>query len=141
MSNRKKTSLWVCIDSVETAREAAKQGMWTAILVAIFTAVVTVIFMTMGETPEGFPEIDAWAFWDVGLFVAVAWGIHKMSRIAAVAGLGLYVLGQVLIRISMPSIAPGGLWVAGLFILGFVNGVRGTFAYHRLRRAALTEEN
>lgn len=57
---------------------------------AIFTAAITVIFIMLGETPAGLPKIDAWAFWDVGFFVAIAWGIHKMSRVAAVAGLGLY---------------------------------------------------
>lgn len=57
-----------------------------------------------------------------------------MSRVAAVAGLGLYVLEQLLMRLDNPAVAPVGLIVAGLIILAFIHGVRGTFAYHRLRR-------
>lgn len=133
-ATQKKNGFWVTIDSMEAARQAAKQGVWAAGLIATITTVLILVSMAMGGSPEVIPVLNAWAFWDVGLFVAVGWGIHKMSRVAAIAGLILYILGQVVMRISNPALSTGGLVFAGLFVLAFVNAIRGTFAYHAFRK-------
>ncbi|HBL58637.1 MAG TPA: hypothetical protein DDZ80_09010 [Cyanobacteria bacterium UBA8803] len=135
-SNKQKNQLWASIDSIETAKQAAQQGVWAAAFVAIITSIFAIVSVALGGSlPEGMPAIDAWAFWDVGIFVAIAWGIHKMSRFAAVAGLVLYIVEQIIMRISNPSNFGAGLFIVILFILAFINAVRGTFAYHRFRRA------
>ena len=134
MAKVNKQGFWISIDSIESARTAARQGVWAAGLVAAITAVLAVISMTTGGMPAGFPHVNAWAFWDVGFFVAVAWGIHKMSRVAAVIGLVLYLIEQIIMRVSYPEMSTRGLVFVGLFIFAFINGIRGTFAYHAFRR-------
>lgn len=132
-----KSGFWDRIDSLATAKATAMQGFWAAIFVASITVVMVMISLTMGGLPEGMPQIDAWAFWDAGIFVAIAWGIHRMSRVAAVMGLVLYIVSQVVMRATTPEASASGLWFAALFVLAFVNGVRGTFAYHAIRQRQL----
>lgn len=140
MTKRKIQGFWPKIDSMETAKAVARQGAWAALFVALFTAALTVVSMVAGNLPENLPQPDAWSFWGVGLFVAIGWGIYRMSRIAAVAGLVIYSLEQIMLRLDNPSLAASGWLVAGLFVLAFVHGVRGTFAYHALRRQQLRAE-
>ncbi|NJO79148.1 MAG: hypothetical protein HC827_11930 [Cyanobacteria bacterium RM1_2_2] len=139
-TTRKRNGFWDKIDSLETARQAANQGVWAAGLVAAITTGLILVSMAMGEVPEGMPAINAWAFWDVGLFVAIGWGIRKMSRVAAVAGLVLYILEQVVMRISNPALSTSGFFVTGLLILAFTNAIRGTFAYHAFRTGKLVDD-
>jgi hypothetical protein len=77
--------------------------------------------------------MNAWSFVDVVIFLAIAWGIYRLSRIAAVLGLVVYGLGQVLMWIEI-GLQIQGIWLLTLIVFGFINGIRGTFAYHRLRR-------
>lgn len=135
-SKKKQNIFWPEIDSKETAREVANQGFWAAIVVAVVTTIVILITMAAG-TLEDIPPIDAWAFIDVGIFVAIALGIRKMSRIAAVSGLVVYLIERIY-ALSYTG-GGGGLFIAIALILAFINGVRGTFAYHRLRRQSLEE--
>jgi hypothetical protein len=66
-----KNGFWVTINNMETARQAAKRGIWAADLVATITTVLILVSMVMGSSPEGMPTIDVWAFWDMRLFVAI----------------------------------------------------------------------
>lgn len=135
-SDKRKNYFWAAIDSIETAKQAAQQGVWAAAFVAIITAILAMASVSLGGSlPQGMPKIDAWSFWDAGIFVAIAWGIHKMSRFAAVAGLVLYIVEQIVMRTSNPSLSGSGLFLVVFFVLAFINAVRGTFAYHRFRRA------
>ena len=126
--------LFPSITNKEKAKQVARQGTWAAGIVALITLVLTVIVIS--ENPalpyNNLPKLDAWAFWDVGIFVAIAWGIYKMSRVAAVAGLVIYIAEQVLIRVSNPKLATNGIFFTVLIVIAFINGIRGTFAYHSL---------
>ncbi len=129
-STKQPNNFWPEINSLETAKTAAHQGVWAAVLVAIFNTILILISITM-ETANTAP-ISAWGFIDVGIFVAIAIGIYKLSRIAAVIGLSLYLIGRIVLMISVGGNVASALAI--LFILAFMNSVRGTFAYHRLRR-------
>lgn len=72
--------------------------------------------------------------------MAVAWGIYRMSRVAAVEGLLLYGAGRIVMWIDDPSDTDSGLVVASWLIWSFINGVRGTFAYHRLRQCPVNSD-
>jgi hypothetical protein len=78
--------------------------------------------------------VNGWAFVDAALFGVIAWGIYWMSRVAAIAGLGLYILEQVA-SVATTDSKHGFGAITIIIILAFVNSVRGTFAYHRLRKA------
>jgi hypothetical protein len=102
-------------------------------LVAVVTAVLATIAISQKRAlPDPLSQIDAWSFLDVGIFVAIAWGIYKMSRIAAVVGLVAYIAEQIFMRMSNPKMASSGIFVTVLIVMAFINAIRGTFAYHSL---------
>lgn len=125
---------WPTIDSPAMARKVARQGVWAAILVAVITTIMIFVMQAMGPI-EDVPLLDAWAFIDVGLFVAIALGIHKMSRVAAVSGFALYLLGRIYAWSQVG--ASGNVIFSLLFLLAFLNAIRATFAYHRFRRQSI----
>ena len=73
---------------------------------------------------------DISAFLDVCLIFGLSFGIYKKSRIAAVVMLIFYVLSQAWAAIEFKRI-PGIL--SWLFLISYVSGVQGTFAYHKLQ--------
>jgi len=114
---------WPDVDDMASAKDASRQGMWGAIIVGGVTAVLA---------PFGFLGVDSWALCDAALFLAIAWGIYKVWRTAAVAGLLLFLLERVVMFTQTKQ--TGGL-VALALLLAFGNGARGAFAYRRLLRA------
>jgi hypothetical protein len=69
---------------------------------------------------------------DSALFAVIAWALFRYSRVAAVAGLLLYIVE----RIDMiASGLIGGLLMTAIIALIFLGAVRGTFAYARLAKA------
>lgn len=104
--------------------------MWAA----LFCGGVTILGAVLGAAgiravPSG--AVDARALLDAGLYLAVAWGIYKLNRVAAVAGLALY-LGERLY--AWAEVGLRSPIVAVILTLCFVHGVRGAFAYHRFGR-------
>jgi hypothetical protein len=122
---------WPAILDEETARKVARQAFWVAVAVAG----LTVLFATLAAF--GIPMIagvDAWAFLDAALFSVIAFGIWKMSRLAALAGLVLFVLERY--WGFQGDVGFGYLLVTIVFTLAFVNGVRATFKYHQVKTVA-----
>ncbi len=117
---------WPSIHDGQTARKVARQAFWAAIIVVVITAVFAAL--AMAGSPLG--GITAGAFVDAAIFGLVAVGIWRMSRIAAVAGLAIFALEKVLMFQSLQR--PGNLLVAIALLFAFANGVRATFAYHKL---------
>jgi hypothetical protein len=116
---------WPEITDIESAEKAAGQG----VIAAAFCGLVTTIVAVLGEA--GFQPIkgetfDAWLLVDAAIMAAVAVGIAKMSRSAAVLGWLIYLIGK-LITWSHGSLA--GSPISILMLLMFINGVRGTMAY------------
>ncbi len=125
------TSLLPPISDAASARSAARQG----VVAAVICAIVTAVFAALAAAGSGFAKnlgLDAWAFLDAAIFVAIAVGIWRMSRFAAMCGLLFYLLERVFAWVSQPTSAPKGLIVAVFLTLAFVNGVRGTFRFHRI---------
>ncbi|MBD2088345.1 hypothetical protein H6F67_00445 [Microcoleus sp. FACHB-1515] len=79
------------------------------------------------------PQFDARYGWEIGVVMAIAIGIEHLSHLAAVTGLVLHGTEQILTRISQPFVSASDFLVALLIVIAFINSVRGTFAYHRLR--------
>ena len=132
MSEQKKgNAFWPSVATVEDAKGAAKAGFVAAVLVALITTAFATWALYSNGPVAGF--IDPWAYLDAALFGAIAFGIYKESRAAAVAGLLLYLVEKGFQVASTGQFQ--GAVVTVLFVLFFVSGVRGTFALHRLRRA------
>jgi len=114
--------LWPKIVNTRVAVRTARHSAYAAFLVAAFTAVLSA-FQMWGASRLGL--IDAAVFLLLGL------GIKAMWRSAAVLALALYSLEQILAvvtRLSIPNLA-----ISIIFILYFINGIRATFAYQKVK--------
>lgn len=103
-------------------------SLWSAILSASITLVFSVIacfgYSFRGITPLGFI--------DVVFVLSLAYGIYRKSRTCAVIVFVYWVVGKIGQFITVGEVAS---LVAGLFFgFFFFQGIRGTFAYHRLNR-------
>lgn len=116
---------WEDVSSVSGAEKAMNGGFWAALIVAIITSLVASLSL-FGLQVLG---INGWAFVDAGIFAAIAVGIKRKSRFAAVAGLCLYVLERFYM---LQKGGVGGIVMGILFTLLFINAARGAFAYHRM---------
>ena len=123
---------WPATDTLEHARSTSRYGVWAAGFVAAITAVVATIALVSGSAIAG---IDAWAYLDAVLFAAITFGIYKLSRFAAVAGLVLYVL-ESLYAMAQLAGPRSGIVLRIIITLAFIHAVRGTFAYRRLSASA-----
>jgi hypothetical protein len=122
---------WPDVSDIDGARDATRYGMWCAILVAGVTALLSLLAFSgtriMGVTPVSL--IDA------AIFAAIAFGLSRYSRFAAVAGFTLYLIEKIYAFVVTGSVL--GVGVLGIVILfGFLNGMRGAFAYQKLSAAA-----
>ncbi len=130
LSQPKKTNLLPEVEGAEAAKKAAKGGMWAAFFVAGVTTLFAILAMN-GTTPVA--GINGAALLDAAVFIGIGIGIGRLSRIAAVAGLVIYIAE----RLYMMSLnGPAGLWMTIALTLVFINSVRGTFAYHRIAGTA-----
>ena len=121
---------WPDVSDLDGAKDATRFGMWCAILVAGVTALFVVLsffgIRLMAITPA--------ALLDAALFAAIAYGLSKYSRFAAAAGFVLFLVEKIYAVVTTGSILGAG--VLGVVILfGFLNGVRGAFAYQKLLAA------
>jgi hypothetical protein len=120
---------WPDVSLVEAARKATIQGMWAAIFVAGVTGLFAAYALASGQKAAAY--IDAWAFVDSVIFGAIAFGLYKESRFAAVAGLVIFIIEKIGQNLTAP--APSGIFVAVVIIICFTGAVRGTYALRKLR--------
>jgi hypothetical protein len=117
--------LWPDLSTRDRAKKIARGAGFLCFMVAGFYGV----FVVMGSTTRS-------ALLDASLFAAIGIGLMFCSRFAAISGLVLYVAEQVW------AITHGGIPnpISLLWILALAQGVRASFAYHRLG-ADLDPEN
>jgi hypothetical protein len=75
-----------------------------------------------------------WSIVDAVLFLLIGFGLRKKWRTAAIAGFLLYVLETI--TVITGGRPPGILTIVILAIL--FNSIRASFAFHRLRKIAVT---
>jgi hypothetical protein len=125
-------SWWPSVETQSGAKEAAHQGAGAAIFVASVTALFSILAMFGIQILAGFSET---ALFDAAIFGVVAWRVYRMSRAWAVVGL-LGFLGERVYSLYARGVSGGAGLVVGIVILfAFINGVRGTFAFHKLSKS------
>lgn len=115
----------------ESARKAAMDGFGAAMFVAGVTALFA-IFSYFGVNIMA--GIGVWSLLDAAIFAFVGWRIHAMSRTWAVLGLLLYLADKGYGLYLRPSAS--GVVMIVILVIAFINGVRGTFAFHKYSSAA-----
>jgi hypothetical protein len=119
---------WPEIKDQEGAKKVCHTAAAAAFLIAIITTVIIILSL---RGVELFSKINELAFFDVGLFLIIGVFLYRCSRIAAVMALLLYAFEQYeMIRITKPQWS----FTIVLFLLFFINGIRGAFAYHAIKR-------
>jgi hypothetical protein len=120
---------WEDVSDIGGAEKAIAGGFWAALFVAGVTTLVVVLSLA-GVRLFG---IGVSALLDAVIFAAIAVGIKRKSRFAAVAGLALFVLERILM---FRSTGVASIFLGIVLALFFLNAVRGTFAYRRLKAGA-----
>jgi len=127
----KKNKLWPQVTTWDGGIVAAKQGRWACIFVAALSIVASLYSIRVDPI---FDDGTAGFLFIQGVvFIPIAIGVHKLSRIAMVLGLAWYCLAQILTIAEtkeIPNI------IAFLLILMLINGTRGVFAVHRIPEPA-----
>src|SRR5258708_29794515 len=121
-------SWWPDVSDLPSADKAIRYGFWAAVFVASVTAIVALLAIYFHRPILG---IDGAGLVDAVLFAAIAFGIDRKSRTAAIGGLVLYLGERVYMLASGSATSTTGIMTV-MFTLYFVHGVRGTFAYRKL---------
>jgi hypothetical protein len=127
---------WPTLDSQESAKKAAHMGAAAVGLSAVVIALIAILNIT-GVT-DHFMGGDASFFLEAGICAALAILIYRFSRIAAVLALLLFVLEKLMALENGP--AHQNLVMTIIWTLFYVNGVRGTFAWHRFKELESAEQ-
>ena len=122
-----KDRIWPEITHTEIAKKAARQGFWAAVFCASMTAVLSILGHA-GIEVFGIKNFGLLELGDAVLYAVIAWRIYKMSRIAAIAGLSLYLYSRINMWVDY---GPRNPVIAIIFTLMFINSIRGTFTYHK----------
>jgi hypothetical protein len=108
---------------------------------ALFVAGVTVVFVLLDVIGvEGLYPVSPFALGDAAIFRVIAWGIQRASRVAACAGLALYLAARWHAWSTTGEAGwaaeVGSAAVVVIVTLFFVHGIRGAFAVHKYRVGA-----
>ncbi len=120
---------WPQIRDRDSAKSTALGGAVAAGLVASVTALLS-LPSYLGSRGLFGHEPSPMALVDAATFAAIAWGIKRMSRIAACSGLLLFGCERVW---GYTQTGRSGGPVAIMLLLWFIGGVRGTIAFHRFK--------
>jgi hypothetical protein len=115
---------WPSITDAISAKKASKHGVWAC----TWCAAATLLFVVLSIFEISLSNFDISASFDAFLFILIGWGIFKMNRVAAVAGLVLYILERAYMWSEYGSKNPA---IAIIVTLMFINSIRGIFLYHK----------
>jgi hypothetical protein len=121
-TSRLRDLFWPDLSVMPSAESACDTASWACFAIAGITAIFAVI-------------TNPWALLDALLFLLIGLGLRAKSRPASIAGFLLYVL-ETIASLSSGRM-PGVLTILILAIL--LNSIRASFAYHRMRKAALAQ--
>jgi hypothetical protein len=119
--------IWPPLTDTASAQKASKQGL----LACTWCAGATLFLVVLSILGVRLFDFDMWALIDALLFIVIGWGIYKMNRFAAIAGLALYIIERAFMWFEY---GPKNPVIALIISFMFVNSIRGIFAYHRHRK-------
>jgi len=129
------SSYWPDIADTKTARDAALQGFGAAAFIASVTTIMSVASLIVHHPVFG---IDGYGLIDAALFGVVAWRVYRMSRAWAVVGLVLYST-EITFKLVHGDFRNAGVVLTFFMFVGFIGGVRGTFAARAYQSNPLKE--
>lgn len=126
---------WPEIEDSVSARAASNLGATASAIVALLTLGTLALALFLRHLPFSSRLVPILV--EAAIFSALAWGIWRGSRAAALAALILYVLDYVIAALNTS-------WMTGIIMhsaitLFLLSGVRGTFASRGYRRSGAEE--
>jgi hypothetical protein len=128
--SRSQRAWWPTLDDAASAKAAVRTAAWFAVFVGSVTALITIL--NLAGVTNNFMGYDAWAFLDAGTFLFLSVFMFRMSRVASILALALYIAERIA---ALANGGHEGVFVAVVFTLALVHGVRGAFAWRRFTRA------
>jgi hypothetical protein len=120
--------------------DAKKRVKTMGIVAAVIMGIQLLFLLAMVTLGQSFlPGLDLWSIVDVFIGCAlVIWLLVKKSRTAAVGLLVLYIIAQIMMVFTMQNTTIG-FWIGRLTMVAIIltiygRGVKGAFAYHRLKK-------
>ena len=109
--------------------EKAIKGAWIA---AVISGSVTLLVAVLALLGVRLFNFTAWVLIDVALIFGLAYGIYRRSRVCAVIMFVYFIISKIYILVTAGGVT--GLPLAIVFAYFFFQGIRGTFAYHSLKK-------
>lgn len=119
---------------MDDASHDVKQASTAAFFSAGFGIIVIISAMLSSANEEFALYNDPANFIDVALVIGCGIGLRYFSRTAAITLFTYFILAKTYILITHGR--PSGFLVGLIFVYFYWKGIRGSFAYHRLRREA-----
>jgi serine/threonine-protein kinase len=116
--------------AVSDVPEAILKKIRSAWIAGLISAAVTVIFVLIAISGTSLLGMSAYQFVDVALILGLTFGIYRKSRICAVLMLAYFVWAKVVL-IQQGHANGIGLFMAVVFFYFYLQGVIGTFGYHK----------
>lgn len=119
-----------------TDSEAARhiKNAWIAGIISSVVTLVASLLPLFGTSVAGF---NLFNLADVALIAGLTFGIWRKSRVCALVMVGYFVASKIILVFKTGNAA--GLVVGAVFTYYYFQGVRGTFAWHRLRKEESAE--
>ncbi|MDI1260282.1 hypothetical protein [Aquabacterium sp.] len=104
-----------------------------AVFAGLLSAAVTLVFTVIAMNGTSLAGFTPWQMIDVVLILGLTFGIHRRSRVCAVAMLGYFIVSKIVIVAETGKFSGGFLSV--VFLYYYAQGAIGTFEYQKLRKA------
>ena len=120
---------WNEIEDKDSARYATTTAVWISYWIAAGNGLIAVLSLVYHKPVVG---LNGWSLLDAVVFWVVGWGIAHLSRVWAVVGFSLYLLEITGRMADQERVGFHGIGIlAILFLIVYLNALRGTFAYHK----------
>jgi len=112
----------------------AEKHIKRAWIVGTISGSLTLLLLLIASLSDDFlPQLglDLWSLIDVALIFGLAYGIYRKSRTCAIILFGYFIISKIFMMIEMGQV--GSLAISLLFLYFLFQGIRGSWAYHRLQ--------
>ena len=120
---------WKEINDTDSASDATKAAVGVSYFVAGVTGLLAILSLVYHKPIMG---VTGYSVVDATLFAIIGWRIGKLSRPWTVVGLALYALETL---VSLGSRGASFSLISIVFLLAYINALRGVFAFHRYAQA------
>jgi len=110
--------------------EAIRKKIRLAWGAGLVSAAVTLIFVLIAVSGTSLLGFGLAQLLDVAVILGLSFGIYKRSRVCSVLML-LYFVYSKFLMMRIGGISGGNVFTSLLFLYFYIQGVIGTFAYHR----------